>query len=135
MKKEIANNDHYYLAVDLEKQRLYVELKGEWIATEVAMGYLEDIRESIRHFIDSYSCLADFTRLLPFTDQGKIAVHSKALNLLINSGLKDSAQVMPDDYTASEQLLQIISDQGKRIAAFGDAQLAEMYLDAKQMVS
>lgn len=129
MRTLISQSNHYQLWIDENKQRLYVKLTGHWNQEDVFFNYLKDLKSATAFFDNQFDCHADFNSLKPFNSQQHIDYHHKALQLLINLGLKNSAQILPEDVMASKQILQIINNFGKA-TVFGESELLEAYLDS-----
>ncbi len=128
--KQLVNSTAFYkLEVDLHKQRLYVKLASSWNKQQIAEEYLRDVRKAVMEFSAPFSCLADFSDMKPFTSQAHLQIHLKALALLRSSGMVRSAEVMPEDTRAHEQLLQIAEMGKAKLALFGNAEIAELFLD------
>jgi hypothetical protein len=130
MKQIIADNQNFQLAIDHEKQRLYITLSGRWDSDEVAEEYLAAIKGSLPLFFNRFSLMADFSKLLSFQYPLKNNVHVEALAMLLEGGLQYSAQIMPEDHDAYDQVLTLAKNSHTKLAQFGEADIAELYLDS-----
>ncbi|MDW7690677.1 hypothetical protein R9C00_22035 [Flammeovirgaceae bacterium SG7u.111] len=130
MEKVIAINEFYSLAVDLEKQRLYVELKGQWMNLKLLNSFMSDAKESAIHFFDTYSCITDLTGLMPFNERQAKPIAISIVGFLTSNSMRNSAQILPESHEASQQVISLVRQTGKVLTVFGDKLTAEMYLDS-----
>ncbi|MBT32847.1 MAG: hypothetical protein CMO01_24575 [Thalassobius sp.] len=129
MKTLVSQCSYYQLSVDEQKQRLYLSLKGYWNTQEVFDDFLKDVKKASSFLSEKFSCFTDYTSLKALTQQQYLSYHSEVYNTLIKLGLDKSAQVMPVDYIAYQQLQELIASLNK-LAIFGEEDIAEKYLDS-----
>lgn len=129
----IASNDFYTILVCKEKRRLYIHLQGFWKSCRLVPHYLEHLYQAAILLGDEYTCLADFSKLMPFSEEVKVKVHIPAMLMLLKTGLKAGAQVMPVNLATSQQLADIGQELKIPLHAFGDDEIADKFLDASSV--
>lgn len=77
---------------------------------------------------DGFTCLANFSMLMPFSEEVK-PLFTESIKLLLSEGMKRSAQLLPLNLETSEMLANYFEEAGFKLTAFGDEEIAEMYLD------
>jgi hypothetical protein len=130
MRQILAECKSYHLSIDHERQRLYLTLEGKWADEEEGCQYLAEVRNASTLFYGKFSCLADFSKMQPFGDKEDMEIQEKALKLLQQAGLEKSAQIMPEDNIANDQLLRLSEQLQFPLNLFGDFDVAELYLDS-----
>lgn len=95
MLKTIASNSYYDIAIDAAKNRIHITIKGFWETKDLVPHYIADIREAVSLAGPSFSVLANLTRMVPPTHE-VTGLHLEAQELLVESGLARSAEVVND---------------------------------------
>jgi hypothetical protein len=75
-----------------------------------------------------FTCLANFSMLMPFVEEVK-PLFTESIKILLSEGMKKSAQLLPLNFETSEMLANYFQASDFRLTAFGDEEIAEMYLD------
>ena len=135
MIQNIYQKANYSIAIDLQKQRAYITLTGQWEEQLTAEEYLRDLRAVLTNFEGAFSLVADFSKMLPFKYSLEDNVHLKALRILISSGLKKSAEVMPENERAHQQLITLSEIAKAPLNLFGERSIAEDFLDTYMAMS
>ncbi|MEM1136725.1 MAG: hypothetical protein AAGI07_12885, partial [Bacteroidota bacterium] len=115
--------------IDDKKERLYIKLFGIWDTEEIFRSYLSDIKKSVSFFSSNYSCNADFSALKALKNESFLHYHRQALKILVSLGLANSAQVLPEDDAAFQQIIDV-TKYPDQLAVFGEVALADSYLDS-----
>jgi len=129
MQNKVKKTANYILVTDLPKQKFYISILGEWRGEALAQQYLNDLRELAASFDGPFLVVADFSQMKPFTYDLYDNVHLKAIKLLRTAGLRRSAEVMPDDSRAHQQLIELSQIAKAPLNLFGDLSVAEAFLD------
>jgi len=132
MKTTISNNKYYSISIDKEKQRLYVKLQGAWHHPKSFPNYVLDVEKSVRNFEGNFTFLADFSSLKPYSKDVWDQIQAVALKKVVSSGMKETAQIMPDNYSTSDMIEMDGKALGFQLNAFGDEEIAELFLDSAQ---
>jgi hypothetical protein len=128
MKQTITSNSYYSVAVDPERNRLYVKMSGSWRNANDLNSCLKDISQSLDMLPQRYTCLADFTDLMPFAPEVGDKVQKQALRKLL--GGQCCAQLMPRHFDTASSLEKSGKHLGYRLNMFNSEEIAEMFLDS-----
>lgn len=93
MRKPVASyGDHYEIAVDGARNRMYLTIKGYWASASAVPNYLRDIRKAIGLSTLGLAILADPTSMT--MTAGDVGIpHQKAQKLCAARGLGAGAEV------------------------------------------
>ncbi|MCS6834046.1 MAG: hypothetical protein NZ521_10770, partial [Flammeovirgaceae bacterium] len=116
MKRTLADNEFYQIKADDRKQRLYITLKGFWRSPQQVPQYLPDIQKAIYTMSDGFTCLANFSMLMPFSEEVK-PLFTESIKLLLSEGMKRSAQLLPLNLETSEMLANYFEEAGFKLTA------------------
>ncbi len=130
MKYTLVTNTHFHVAVDQEKNRLYIKIKGMWAIPAQFVSYLETLKVATDMLRRKFTCLADFSEMLPYSQEVRRQIHVPALEILRDCGVSRGAQVIPASYQTSCLLEEDGKTSNIRFAFFSDEEIAESYLDA-----
>ncbi len=126
--KIVAENEHYILAVDPVRNRVYLTLIGFWKSRAVAPRYLEDLRRATRDVTRGYTILTDLTKMkAPPADV--TAMHTEAQQLLVAAGLSKTAEILGEDIIARMSVDRISRVSGMYKGTFDNWREAESWLD------
>lgn len=123
--KEIAINDRYELKCDLEKNRLYIVIKGLWKTQE---GYLQDLQTACSNLKEDFSMHVDLTSMKPPGQEiGK--VHEQAQVIAQKNGLGATAEVQSDRALLRMALNRYSEKSGMQKQVFLSNEEAESWLN------
>lgn len=131
MIKHIAKTDFYSIEVDTIKNRMYLTIVGFWRNSTVVPNYLDDIKKASRSLSSGFTILTDVSQMkTPSTEVGSL--HERAQRLLIEAGLKKTAEIIPDNKAIEKMVLQRLSTKSGMVrSTFYDKATAEAWLDEK----
>ena len=131
MIKPIAKTDFYSIEVDTTKNRMYFTIVGFWKNSTVVPNYLDDIKKALRSLSPGFTILTDVSQMkTPSTEVGSL--HELAQRLLIEAGLKKTAEIIPDNKAIEKMVLQRLSTKSGMVkSTFHDKATAEAWLDEK----
>lgn len=98
MKKVIADNKAYNLAVSVSKNRAYLKLIGFWRNTEAVPEYLNDWKKALNDLKPGFSILTDASEMNTHPQDVKM-LHAEAQKLVIGAGLSKVAEIIKNDIT------------------------------------
>ncbi|GAB4344673.1 MAG: hypothetical protein OHK0038_24870 [Flammeovirgaceae bacterium] len=128
MKRTISDNEFYQIKVDQKKARIYLTLKGFWRNVQQVPQYLQDLQKAANMMGGEFTCLANFSMLMPFEEEVK-PLFTESIKILLSEGMKKSAQLLPLNFETSEMIANYFQSSEFKLTAFGDEEIAEMYLD------
>ncbi len=129
METLIAHNDFYSITVNHTQQRLYIKVSGLWNSARLVPNYCQDISTAVSLLQETFTCLADFSAMRPFSQEVADHVHIPALRRLMRSNLCRSAQIMPDNHQTIDLLEKMGEKMHVRLNMFDSHEMATMYLD------
>lgn len=128
--RQVAANDHYSLAYDGSKNRVYLKIVGSWMNKNEVPNYLEDIEKATGMASTNYTILSDLTEM------GGMLVHDlhvKAQAICIKNGLKRVAELYSKgSLVAKAQVAEVAKDSGMTVKQFDDRDQALAWLDQAQ---
>jgi len=132
MKEEMANNEYYEFHVDVEKNRIYLTIKGYWPSAEAVGNYVNDLKMCLDRISSGYTSLVDMTRgKVPHKDAFEVLIQGRELTL--QAGLGRQAQVVtePLEKLASNRIDKETGLEKEKVRKFNSVQEAEAWLDAR----
>jgi hypothetical protein len=132
MRKPVADTDYYVIAVDPAKNRIYLTLTGFWKNLTVVPHFLDDLQKALKDVSRGFTVLTDATKMkTPPPEVG--ALHEKGQKLLLEHGLKKTAEIVPPEKALEKMSLEKWSKKsGMLKAIFHEAIMAEAWLDEKE---
>lgn len=125
---EIAANDTYIISVDPSKNRLYLKVIGFWQDSSAAPNYIDDLRKACTPLSEGFTVVADLTEMkAPPPEVG--LVHQEAQKLLLDTGLKKTAEVHSADAIAQMAVDRYSKTSGMEKMVFDNTGDAETWLD------
>jgi hypothetical protein len=126
---EIANNDLYEVRVDIDKNRLYLTVKGFWKSPAQAPEYIADLKAAAEKIKPGFTILTDLrTMKPPTTEVGQL--HVEAQKNLVESGLSKTAEVVGSAILLEMQLKKYAQTSSMSKAEFESVEEAEAWLDS-----
>ncbi|MBN1848538.1 MAG: hypothetical protein JW932_08125 [Deltaproteobacteria bacterium] len=127
--KQIADNNFYSIAVDEGKNRMYLAVKGFWKDAGQVSEYLNDFKKALKFVSKGYSVVSDLTDMkTPSQEIGSL--HVEAQQLLVNAGLKKTAEIHPASTITQISLKRFSEESGMKKGLFRTKEEAEQWLDA-----
>ena len=121
----VAANERYDLKCDLNKNRMFITIKGLWKSKE---GYLEDLEDACRKMQSGFTIHVDLTSMKPCGDIG--IVHEHAQNTFMCYGLANSAEVQEDRALLRLTMAKYSDKSGMKKRVFFSHAEAEQWLDS-----
>ncbi len=132
--KTIASNDYYRLSVDKFKNRIYLDILGNWKSSRDVPRYIGDINKAVKNLRRGFTVLSDLTNMR--VGAAKVnEVHERAQKILVDSGLKKTAEIMPVSALVKMQVDRYSNASKMNKAQFENKRLAESWLDNNVNIS
>ena len=94
--QHIANNNHYTLSVDREKNRAYLKIKGFWSKREVVPNYIPDWKKAVSLLKKDFTLLTDASEMRTHPQEVR-TLHEEAQEIIVKSGVTRIAEIVKDD--------------------------------------
>jgi hypothetical protein len=127
--QSIASTDFYSIAVDTQKNRLYISIKGSmWTDPQKVRNWLDDLAAGLKLLSPGFTELIDWTQMIgiSLTDY-----FTDAQKLTMKAGLRKAARLHSRKSFAKLQLDNISAKTGFPVQSFLDRKAAEAWLDEK----
>ena len=126
-KKVLTDNKHYLLAVNVEKNRAYLKIKGYWRNVDAVPQYVGDWKKAVGLLKRGFTLLTDATEMKTHPQDVR-KLHEEAQSVLMKAGVVRIAELVKDD------IAEIQLDAVAKVSAFPkknfrDAAQAEQWLD------
>lgn len=110
MLEEIAQNEHYKVGVDADRNIVYLTVKGFWKEEKTAKDYVSLLEQAADKITGDFAVVADLTEMeTPLPKIGEY--HEKAQRLMVERGLKHTAEIWP-----SKAILQMALQRYARMS-------------------
>jgi hypothetical protein len=128
MKTSCVDTDKYLIAIDTDKNRIYITIRGFWAKAGDVPNYVEDVEKAASQLTKGFTCLADMTTMkTPSPEAGMLL--EKASKVLISAGVSKNAGIFSQDviaHMAAERRADAAKLDHK---AFAGIEEAEAWLD------
>lgn len=128
MKKIIADNKAYSLAVSASKNRAYLKLIGFWRNAGAVPEYLNDWKKALEDLKPGFSILTDASEMNTHPQDVKM-LHAEAQKMVMVAGLAKVAEIIKNDIT-EYQLDSLAQSTNFPKRNFKTAEEAEAWLDS-----
>jgi hypothetical protein len=130
--KRIAKTAYYSIDIDKTKNRIYLTIGGFWKNVTVVPNYFDDIKKAAQEVSPGFTILTDVSQMAtPPSDVGSL--HEKAQQVLIEAGLKKTAEIIPREKAIEQMVLKKWSVKSGMVkGTFHDKFAAETWLDEKE---
>ena len=125
--KVITDNKHYLLAVNVEKNRAYLTIKGYWRNVEAVPQYVADWKKTVGMLKRGFTLLTD-ARDMKTHPQDVRKLHEEAQGVLMKAGVARIAELVKDGI-AEKQLDAVAKVSAFPKKNFRDPAVAEVWLD------
>ena len=127
--QSIASTDFYSIAVDTQKNRLFVTIKGSmWTDPKKVPNWLDDVAAGLKLLSPGFTELIDWTEMIG-TSLTDFFIDSQKLT--IKAGLRKAARLYTRESFAKLQMDKISEKTGFPVRSFFDLKAAEAWLDEK----
>lgn len=131
MKTAIADNDNYQIAIDADKNRIYITIQGFWAKAADVPNYVDDVQKGASQLTQGFTCLADMTTMkTPSPEAG--ALLGKASKALVAAGVSKNAGIFSEDVIAHMAAERRADAARMERKAFANVEDAEAWLDQEQ---
>jgi hypothetical protein len=124
--RTVASNNHYVIAVDEAKNRVYFTMKGRWVDTQEVPRWIDDCREAFRYVRPGFTELIDWTEVSSILLTDYIAGAQK---LAMEGGLRRAARVYSSESFLKVQMDSLSEKTQFPVRSFSDQAEAEKWLD------
>ncbi len=124
----IANNAQYELCISVEKNRVYLKIKGYWRTPEVVPHYVEDWDEALRLLRKNFTVLTDAAAMKTHPPSVR-ELHERVQRAIMTAGVRRIAEIV-DDEISTMQLDSIAKATSFPKKNFRILEDAEAWLDA-----
>jgi len=94
--QHIANNSHYTLSVNREKNRAYLKIKGFWSKRDLVPDYLSDWKKATGLLKRDFTLLTDASEMRTHPQDVR-NLHEEAQGIIVKSGVVKIAEIVKDD--------------------------------------
>jgi len=94
--QHIADNTHYTLSVNRDKNRAYLKIKGFWSKRELVPNYIADWKKATGLLKRDFTLLTDASEMRTHPQDIK-NLHEEAQTILVKSGVVKIAEIVKDD--------------------------------------
>jgi hypothetical protein len=127
--QSISSTDFYTIAVDTQKNRLYITIKGGmWTDPQKLRNWLGDLAAGLKLLSPRFTELIDWTQMIG-TSLTDFFIDSQKLT--IKAGLRKAARLYSRESFAKVQMDNISAKTGFPVQSFFDRKAAEAWLDEK----
>jgi len=127
--QDIASNDHYRIAVDNAKNRVYLTINGTWSAVSEVPNYLSDLKRAAGSLKNGWTILADTRNMKPPSPE-VVELHVKAQAAIIAAGLAKTAEIQPASAITKLSVERFSKESGMEKGIFASPQEGEAWLDS-----
>ncbi len=106
----LADNKHYTLSADAEKNRAYLKIKGYWRNVDAVPEYLSDWKKTLDKVTQGFTLLTDATEMKTHPQDVR-KLHEQAQGLVLKAGIARIAEVIKDDI--AEMQLDAVAEATK----------------------
>ena len=131
MKKEIVKNKYYEAYVDVENNRMYWVMKGQWNKMTDIPDYVYHNKEVLRYLKPGFTALTDI-RTLEMPSPAVIEVITEMVQMMENAGMGRQAQILnKNDLVAIRTSRNVMkeADMDLKMMQFGSYEDAIEWLD------
>ena len=128
MSTTIARNDYYTIDIDEKKNRLYLTIVGYWKSRDVVSNYIGDLVNASGKLSPNFTVLTDVTQMKT-PHQSVVSLHLEAQKVLLEAGLKKTAELVGADAIVKMSLGRFSNESGMPKGTFDNKQEAEAWLD------
>lgn len=132
--EKIAQNAYYEMVVDKAKNRVYFTILGYWKNKTAVEALLSDWKKAVSFTQPNFTVLTDMRTMLTHPQELN-ELHLAAQQFVIDSGVKQVANVMPTDKIAHLQLNSFTSNSGLPFRNFDTIDEAETWLNQQNKPS
>jgi hypothetical protein len=127
--QSIASTDFYFIAVDTQKNRLYITIKGgTWIDPKQVPKWLDDLAVALKLLSPGFTELIDWSQMTGILLTDYI---TEAQKQTMKAGLRKAARLHSKKSFAKLQLDTISEKTGFPVQSFFDHKACEDWLDGK----
>jgi|GEM_PF-901889 len=94
--QHIADNNHYALSVNREKNRAYLKIKGFWSKRDLVPNYLSDWKKATGLLKRDFTLLTDASEMRTHPQDVR-SLHEEAQGIIVKSGVVKIAEIVKDD--------------------------------------
>jgi hypothetical protein len=123
----VADNPHYLLSVNLQKNRAYLKIKGFWRNVDSVPSYLTDWKKTTALLKRKFTLLTDASEMKTHPQEVR-KLHEEAQAIVIKAGVSRIAEITSDDI-ATIQLDAVAKSTQFPKRNFKKAEDAEQWLD------
>jgi hypothetical protein len=127
---EIAKTNFYTMEVDTVKNRLYLKIIGFWSDPSLVPNYLADIKKAAQALTIGFTVLTDLTEMKT-APQEVGELHARAQKILVNFGLKKTAEIVPGSVILKMQVKKFGKISEIQKEQFHSAEEAEAWLEVE----
>ncbi len=128
MRKLIAEQRHYTIAVNVQKNRLFLTLRGFWLDPSKLSEYVADISLAAKALSSPFTALVDVREMNTPGHQVK-DIHVTAQKNCVKAGLAASAEVFPIGISRELELESYSVESQLKRRGFKSIRAAEDWLD------
>lgn len=128
--QELANTEHYTLAVDARKNRIYVVIRGFWQEQPDFPEYQQLWNQLLSMVRPGFTVLADMSELKVRTQEW-VQRHELIQQQIHAAGIVKAAEIIPEDVIVKMQFDHIGKQAGIPRRVFSDRTEAETWLDSE----
>ena len=112
--KKIAETNLYIISIDAKKNRLYQEVRGRWLVPTIGYHYEDDIDRALRLLKPGFTVLNNALKVESLMSPEWRNIAEKIRERIVQSGMKASAEVLPEIVEAVDGALTVLVDGGVR---------------------
>ncbi|WP_338813713.1 hypothetical protein V9L05_20395 [Bernardetia sp. Wsw4-3y2] len=127
----IANTEYYTISYSYSKNRFYLTITGFWKNPDVISSYVDDWRKAMLLAVPNFTLLTDATNAKTYPPS-VMAVHNEAQQIVIDAGLMQVAEVLPESAFLKFQSELLTENSQMPCSKFNNLELAERWLDNLQ---
>ena len=122
----VADKECYRLDVDVQKNRLYFLIRGDWTSPKNFTEWIPDLEKATGQLKPGFTELIDWTGMTLISMTDAIVDHHE---LAMKAGIKKAARLFDQDHFVTFQLAWVSKETGFPIKVFYDRAEAESWLD------
>lgn len=130
MMETVAKTEHYTVAVDRQKNRLYLTGRGFWKNVTLASNYMDEIMRAVQRLSPGFTVLADLREFkTPPLEVGDMIIMSQ--KRVFEIGIGKSAQVVGKNVAIEMPMYRYAKTSGiqPQNRSFATLEEAEAWLD------
>lgn len=97
----IAETRHYSLKINIDKNRIYLKIKGHWRSRDSVPNYIADWKKALVNVKRNFTILTDASEMKTHPRDVR-EVHEEVQKMIHNAGIKKVAEVVNDDITTMQ---------------------------------